>query len=183
MSEGVEYLQPRRALSRTIELHEYDPAWPGVYAHEEELVRAALGDRVVRIEHAGSTSVPGLPAKPIVDMILEVPDTTDEAAYVLDLEAAGYTFFLRERNWFEHRLFRRDEPSVNLHVFSAGCEEFDRMVAFRDHLRADAVDRELYLRTKRELAAREWTYMQDYADAKSAVVADIMRRAMPGELE
>jgi GrpB-like predicted nucleotidyltransferase (UPF0157 family) len=164
-------------LSGAIELHEYDPEWPANYAREERRIREALGDRVVRIEHTGSTSVPGLAAKPIVDIALEVPDSTDEPAYVPALEARGFVLRIREPDWYEHRLFRGPDPNVTVHTFSAGCEEFDRMVLFRDRLRTDDADRALYERTKRELAAREWTYMQQYADAKSEVVREILARA------
>ena len=82
--------------------------------------RLALGDRVVRIEHTGSTSVPGLSAKPIIDISLEVPDSADEETYVPSLEAAGYVLTIREPDWFEHRLFKGPDTNVNLHVFSAG---------------------------------------------------------------
>jgi GrpB-like predicted nucleotidyltransferase (UPF0157 family) len=91
-------------------------------------VTAALGERAVRLEHVGSTSVPGLAAKPIIDIVLEVANSADEATYAQDLEAAGYLLRIREPDWFEHRLFRGFGPRVNLHVFSAGCSETDRMV-------------------------------------------------------
>ena len=173
----VEYVAPRQTLRAPLELHDYDERWPELYAREEAQIRGALGDRVVRLAHTGSTSVAGLAAKAIIDICLEVADTRAEAAYAPDLEVAGYSLLLREPGWYEHRLFRRLDPTAHLHVFPAGCEEFDRMLAFRDRLRADANDREFYERSKRELIGRDWDYMQDYADAKSAVVADIMRRA------
>lgn len=166
-----------RPLTQPIEIREYDPEWPRLYAREEARIRSVLGDRVVRIEHAGSTSVPGLPAKPIVDIVLEVPDSADEATYVPDLEAAGYVVRIREPEWFEHRLFKGPGTNVTVHTFTKGCEEVDRMLRFRDHLRASAADRELYAKAKRELAARDWKYMQQYADAKTAVVREIMGRA------
>jgi GrpB-like predicted nucleotidyltransferase (UPF0157 family) len=166
--------QPHRA---PVELVEYDPEWPALYRHEEERIRAALGERALRVEHAGSTSVPGLAAKPVIDIVLEVADTTDEDAYVPALEAAGYVLRIREPDWFEHRLLKDVDPSVNLHVFPAGCPEVERMLAFRDHLRANEADRELYEQTKRELAGRTWEHVQHYADAKSEVVEQIMARA------
>jgi GrpB-like predicted nucleotidyltransferase (UPF0157 family) len=166
--------KPHRA---PVELVEYDPEWPELYRREEDKIRGALGDRVLSVEHVGSTSVPGLPAKPIIDVNLEVADTTDEDAYVPALEAAGYVLRIREPDWFEHRLFKGVDPAVNLHVFPAGCAELQRMLRFRDHLRADAADRDLYLRTKRELAAQKWEHVQHYADAKSEVVEEIMGRA------
>jgi GrpB-like predicted nucleotidyltransferase (UPF0157 family) len=163
-----------------IELVDYDPAWPGLFAREAKRIRAALGDRVVLLEHTGSTSIPGLAAKPIIDITLAVPDSADEDAYIPALEAAGYVLRIREPDWHEHRVFKGPETNVNLHVFSAGCPEIDRMLRFRDRMRGDAADRELYERTKRELAAKEWRYMQDYADAKTAVVEEIIARAFTG---
>lgn len=123
---------------------------------EATRIRGALGDRVRLLEHVGSTSVPGLSAKPIIDIVLAVPDSADEAAYVPPMEAAGYVLRIREPEWFEHRLFRGTDPSANIHVFTEGTGEIDRMLAFRDWLRNNEGDRLLYERTKRELAAREW---------------------------
>jgi len=168
---------PLSPLSGRLEVRDYDPAWPKAYALQASRVIEALGDRVVALEHVGSTSVPGLSAKPIIDMVLEVTDSADEAAYVPDLEAAGYELRVREPSWFEHRMLRRPDRSVHLHVFPAGCPEARRMVRFRDHLRVSAADRDLYAATKRDLAAREWKYMQQYADAKTGVVEQIMARA------
>lgn len=165
-------------LQRPIEIHDYDPGWPRLYRREEDRLQRVLGERALRIEHAGSTSVPELPAKPIIDIVLEVADSSDEAAYVADLEAGGYMLRLREPDWYEHRLFKGPDTNINLHVFSAGCEETGRMLAFRDWLRGDAADRDLYARVKRELARRDWKYAQQYADAKTAVVSEIMARAL-----
>jgi GrpB-like predicted nucleotidyltransferase (UPF0157 family) len=168
--------EPRR-VDGPIELVEYDPAWPSLFEREAERIRGALGERARLLEHAGSTSVPGLAAKPIIDMVLAVADSSDEDAYLPPLEAAGYVLRIREPDWFEHRVFRGPDTETHLHVFSEGCREIERMLAFRDRLRANDDDRELYERTKRELAGRDWTYMQDYADAKTAVVEEIIARA------
>jgi GrpB-like predicted nucleotidyltransferase (UPF0157 family) len=164
-------------LPREIELRDYDPQWPVLYAREERRIRRVLGDRVVRIEHAGSTSVPGLAAKPIIDIALEVPDSADEAAYVPALEEAGYVLRIREPEWFEHRGFKGPDTPVTVHTFSRGCEEVDRMLLFRDRLRTDPADRALYEAAKRELASRNWRFVQQYADAKSDVVRTILLRA------
>jgi GrpB-like predicted nucleotidyltransferase (UPF0157 family) len=161
-----------------IELADYDPAWPELYEREAARVRSILGDRILVLEHVGSTSVPGLPAKPLIDMLLVVADSADEAAYVDDLEAAGYMLRIREPDCQEHRLLKGPDTNINLHVYSPDAPEPERMLAFRDHLRTDTADRELYLRAKRELAAREWEYVQHYADAKSAVVEQILERAL-----
>lgn len=169
-----------KPLEKPIEIHAYDPEWPRQYEREEARIRSILGDRVVRIEHVGSTSVPRLPAKPIIDIALEVPDSAEEEAYVPDMEAAGYRLHVREPEWFEHRLFKGPDTAVNLHVFAAGSEEVDRMVLFRDWLRGSAADRELYADVKRDLAKRDWKYTQQYADAKTEIVREIMSRAQAG---
>jgi GrpB-like predicted nucleotidyltransferase (UPF0157 family) len=163
----------------TIHLDDYDERWVEWFAGEAIRIRRALGDRAVSIAHVGSTSVPGLAAKPTVDIVMTVVDSAAETAYVPALEAAGYTLRVREPAWFEHRLLKGPGPRVNLHVFSAGCPEVDRMIRFRDHLRANAADRQLYERTKRALAAKRWTYVQHYADAKSDVVAKIWAQIDP----
>jgi GrpB-like predicted nucleotidyltransferase (UPF0157 family) len=128
-------------LSKPIEIRDYDAEWPVLYEREEARIRSVLGERVVRIEHVGSTSVPNLCAKPIIDVVLEVADSAAEETYVPDLEAGGYFLHIREPDWFEHRLLKRPDGNVHLHVFSAGCEEVDAMLRFRDHLRVHAADR------------------------------------------
>lgn len=166
-----------RPLAGPIVIADYDPEWPLRFRREEEKIRAALGDGAFQIEHAGSTSVPGLAAKPIIDIVLVVADSADEDAYVPALEAAGYVLRIREPDWFEHRMFRERDANVNLHALSRGCEEIDRMLVFRDWLREHESDRELYERTKRQLAEKKWKFGQNYADAKTAVVGEIMARA------
>ena len=173
----VEYLQPPTPGDDVVVV-DYDDEWPLEYGRQESRILGALGDAALEVHHAGSTSVPGLAAKPVIDVVLVVADPADEAAYVPALESAGYLFHLRERDWHQHRLLREQAPRVNLHVFGPGCEEVRRMLAFRDHLRHDDGDRALYESTKRELAARRWDRVQDYADAKSEVVADLMGRAL-----
>jgi GrpB-like predicted nucleotidyltransferase (UPF0157 family) len=160
-----------------IDIVEYDPGWPRRFQDEAEKIRVALGERALRIEHVGSTSVPDLPAKAVVDIVLVVADSADEPEFAPALERAGYELRIREPEWFEHRLFKGPGAGVNLHVFSAGCPEIERMVAFRDWLRTNRDDRELYARTKRALAEQEWSRTQDYADAKTGVVREILSRA------
>src|SRR5689334_20440494 len=117
-----------RPLSDRILLVDYDPQWPEVFRREEDRIRKALGPRALRIEHTGSTSVPGLAAKPVIDMLLVVAGSADEPAYVPALEAAGYVLRIREADWFEHRMFKGTAPEAHLHVFSAGCPEIDRVL-------------------------------------------------------
>jgi GrpB-like predicted nucleotidyltransferase (UPF0157 family) len=167
-------------LGGPVTLVDYDPVWPALFDREAARIRAALDDRLRMLEHVGSTSVPGLSAKPIIDVVIAVQDSSDEAAYVPPMEAAGFVLRIREPEWFEHRLFRDADPAANIHVFTEGADEIRRMLAFRDWLRGHEDDRHLYERTKRELAARDWKYVQHYADAKTDVVAEIMERALAG---
>jgi GrpB-like predicted nucleotidyltransferase (UPF0157 family) len=164
-------------LAGKIVIADYDSAWPAWFAREEARIRAALGERVLGLEHVGSTSVPGLAAKPRIDILLVVESSADEASYVPPLEAAGYRLHIREAQWHEHRLLKGPDTDVNLHVFSRDCSEIERMLRFRDWLRANDADRALYERTKRELASRDWKYGQEYADAKTGVVEEILARA------
>src|SRR5947209_5008485 len=154
-------------------LRDYDPEWPELFRREEERIRGALADAVVLLEHVGSTSVPGLAAKPRIDILLVVPSSADETAYVPALEAVGYSLRVRKPDWHEHRVLKAPDVDVNLHVFSPDSPENDRMLSFRNWLRENEADRLLYERTKRELAQRDWKYMQNYADAKTEVVEEI----------
>lgn len=169
-------LTPKQ-LSGKIVLVDYDPAWPHLFVRESERIKSVLGRNALAIEHIGSTSVPGLSAKPIIDILLVVAKSADESSYAPDLEEAGYILGIREPEWHEHRMFKGPDTNINLHVFSQGDDEIERMLIFRDWLRENSTDRDFYLATKRELAQQSWKYVQNYADAKSKVVESIIARA------
>ncbi len=164
--------------SPAIVVADYDPAWPERFRREAAKIRAALGEAALAIEHIGSTAVPGLSAKPIVDVLLVVEDSSNETSYVPALEGAGYVLRVRERDFHEHRMLRTAARDVHVHVFSPGSPEIDRHLLLRDHLRQSEEDRELYARTKRELASRDWPTMQHYAEAKTEVIEGIIARAV-----
>jgi GrpB-like predicted nucleotidyltransferase (UPF0157 family) len=161
-------------LDGPVRLAEYDRGWPALYEREAARIRSVLGERVLRLEHVGSTSVPGLAAKPIIDILLVVADPADEPSYVTPLERAGYRVVIREPGWYQHRALKGPDTDINLHVHPPGSPEIGRHLRFRDWLRAHPTDRGLYERVKRELASRRWTYIQQYADAKTEVIATIM---------
>ena len=167
-------------LTGKIQVVDYDPEWPRLFRREAGRIRSVLGERVLQLEHVGSTSVPGLAAKPIIDILLVVPDSSDEPAYVADLEAAGYVLVIREPEWYQHRCFKGPDTNVNLHVYSPGCPEIERNLVFRGRLRGHPEDRAHYQRVKRELAERDWTYVQEYADAKTEVVEATIAQARGG---
>lgn len=165
-------------MSQTISIIDYDPAWPQTFARETRRIGAILGPQALRIEHTGSTSVPGLAAKPVIDIVLVVADSSIEDAYVPLLESAGYPLRIREPEWHQHRMFKGPDADINLHVFSLRCPEIDRMLLFRDWLRANDRDRDRYQRTKIELARNHWDSVQDYADTKTRVIEEIIGRAL-----
>ncbi len=159
---------------REIQIVDYDAAWPKKFEAHARVIADALGGSALRIEHVGSTSVPGLAAKPIIDILVVVPDSADESVYLPRLEAAGYVLRVREPDWNEHRMLRTPEKDVHVHIYSDGCPEIQRYLTFRDRLRRNIGDRRRYERTKRELAAREWPDMNDYAEAKTEVIESII---------
>ena len=159
-----------------VSLHEHDERWPARYLEHRARILDALraSGGPVGVHHIGSTSVPGLAAKPIVDVLVVVDDVTAEEDHVEPLLAAGYVLRVREPG---HRLVRTPERDAHVHVFEEGHPAIDEYFLLRDHLRADAADRELYASTKRALLAQRWDDMNDYADAKTAVIAAITARA------
>jgi GrpB-like predicted nucleotidyltransferase (UPF0157 family) len=161
-----------------IYLATYDPAWPAQYEDEAAKIRAALGERTLALEHVGSTSIPGLSAKPIIDIILCVADSSDEDAYVPLLTAQGYRLHLREPEWEQHRVMKGDNPLVNLHVFTLGSPELARMVGFRNRCRNHPEELRLYKGVKEGLARQTWRHVQHYANAKGEVVEAIIARAL-----
>ncbi|WP_258724688.1 GrpB family protein [Cellulomonas sp. NS3] len=176
--DGLEWVAPPQGGPITVTAH--DPAWADAYEELAARVRRALGDRVLALEHVGSTSVPGLDAKPIIDLDLTVPDSTDEAAYRAPLEAEGFTLSLRERAWHEHRVFAHAEPRAHLHVWSPDCPEVVRHRLFRDWLREHPEDRAAYAAAKHAavdaLRVRGGGSGMDYNALKEPVVHEILER-------
>jgi GrpB-like predicted nucleotidyltransferase (UPF0157 family) len=148
--------------------------WPERFARERARIAAALDRKAELIEHIGSTSVPGLDAKPIVDILVAVA-APDDPAVCAALEGAGYV--LRVDEGAEHRMFRTPERDVHVHLWVAGSPDVTRHLEFRDRLRSSDADRDAYARLKRRLAEREWDDVNDYADAKGPLIGEILERA------
>ncbi|WP_205314606.1 GNAT family N-acetyltransferase [Nocardioides houyundeii] len=158
---------------REIVVSPYDDTWPVTFGEHEARIREAVGAATVQVEHIGSTSVPGLAAKPIIDILLVVPDITAEEDYLDQLLAAGYQLRTREPG---HRLVRPPTRDVHVHVLEVGHGGIEDYLVLRERLRSDEADRALYERTKRALAARDWPDTNAYADAKTEVIAGILAR-------
>ncbi|KAI1816834.1 GrpB domain protein [Poronia punctata] len=168
-----------RRPQKPLEIVDYNPEWPSMFAEVEKRIRDALGDRAVVIQHVGSTSVPGLSAKDIIDVDLAVPDPTDEDSYVPALQAAGFKFLLREPKWHQHRLFYIESPYTNLHVFGPDSSEMVRHRMFRDWMREHPGDRELYVAAKKkavEATNAVGGITQQYTDHKEPVIWEILGR-------
>jgi GrpB-like predicted nucleotidyltransferase (UPF0157 family) len=159
---------------RAVVIRDYDEAWPERFTDVQIRVRAALGCAAVRVEHIGSTAVPGLAAKPIVDVLVTVVDPDDEPAFRPALETLGYQLRVREPG---HRMFRTAARDVHVHVWADSDAEVERYLRFRDRLRASSEDRAAYERLKRDLAERDWSDMNYYADAKGSLISAILDRA------
>ena len=159
---------------RELVLLEHDPRWATTYAEHERRIRSALGPAAVQVEHIGSTSVPGLAAKPIIDVLVVVDDLTAEEDYLPALLGVGYVLRVREPG---HRLARTPSRDANVHVLGRGDPAAEDYLLFRDRLRSSPEDRELYERTKRALVEQDWPDTNAYADAKTEVVEAIKERA------
>jgi GrpB-like predicted nucleotidyltransferase (UPF0157 family) len=166
---------------REIRIVDYDFEWPAKFERHARIITRAVGGPILRIEHIGSTSVPGLAAKPIIDILVVVPDSANESAYLPQLEAAGYVLRVREPDWNEHRMFRTLDRDVHIHMYSVGCPEIQRNLTFRDRLRSSAEDRSRYEQVKRGLAAKDWPDMNAYALAKTEAIESIIAAAQGAE--
>lgn len=163
---------------REIVIFDYDPQWLSQFQKHADILKKALLGKAISIDHVGSTSIPKLAAKPIIDIIVVVEDSGNEASYLPALLEAGYVLRVREPDWHQHRMFRTPELDVHIHIFSAGCLEIKRQLAFRDWLRRNDDDRVLYESVKRELAKGSWVDMNAYAQAKSEVVEQVIARSL-----
>lgn len=160
-------------LDGPVVLLTYDPQWAAMFASEAAIIREALGERALVLEHIGSTAVPGLSAKPCIDILLAVEVSADEDAYLPALDAAGFVLRMRHPDWHEHRVFKSERINVNLHVWSNGSSEIERHITFRDWLREHPEDRDLYAAAKQRIASGHLQTMTEYADAKNEVVKAI----------
>jgi len=158
----------------TLVISHYDSAWPSRFAELGARIESALGAGALAVEHIGSTSVPGLAAKPIIDVLVVVADVAEERSYVPALEDAGFVLRVREAG---HRMFRTPDKDVHIHVYSSGDQAIRDYLDLRDWLRVDESDRTLYADVKRDLAKRPWSDMNHYAEAKSDVIRQVLGRA------
>ncbi|MCH7342003.1 GrpB family protein [Pelomonas sp. CA6] len=164
-----------RPRVESIEVQPHDPSWLSTFRELGQALAAALSERARAIEHVGSTAVPGLAAKPVIDIDLIVEDPDDEDAYLPALQSLGYVLTVRERSWYGHRMLRLEAPRAHVHVFGRRCPEHVRHLLFRDWLREHPEERERYAEAKQRARVGVDT-AQAYNQRKEAVVRDIYRR-------
>lgn len=178
--EGQSPYIPGAGPSHHVEIVDPSEAWPEWFDLLAERIQGALGWRALEIEHVGSTAVQGLPAKPIIDIDLIVADPNDESSYVPALERVGFELRVREPWWFGHRVLRHLEPTCHLHVFGYDSPEVVKHRIFRDWLRANQSDRDLYADTKRAAAAlarNAGEHSMQYNARKERIIREIYHRA------
>ena len=177
---GADRWVPGAAPATGIELTNPDPEWPRRYDDLAGRIRAALGWRMLQLEHVGSTAVPGLAAKPVIDIDLTVADPDREQDYIPALETMGFQLVIREPWSYGHRALVTDEPRCNLHVFGFDSPEPVRHRIFRDWLRGNPAERDRYAAAKLQAAsaanaARE--HVMQYNARKQQVIREIYHRA------
>ena len=161
-------------IHEAVELQPYDPAWPVMFAGECEAIRTALGPLALEVEHIGSTAIPGLPAKPVIDILVAVRKLEDAAACIAPLQALGYTFIDYPQN-IDRRFFRKGAPRTHhLHIVEQGSVSYREHLAFRDTLRRDPALRQEYLELKTSLARQYRTDRARYSDSKTAFVQRVL---------
>lgn len=163
---------------RDIVIEEYNNIWPELFEIQKKKICRVLGDAVLRIEHIGSTAVPGLSAKPIIDILIVLEKPQNEETYLPVLTQLGYELRVREPDFDEHRMMRTPERDVHIHFYPYYSKEIDRYLIFRDQLRSNSTDRKLYEQTKRKLSEQEWDDTNDYAEAKSKIVEAIIVKGL-----
>jgi GrpB-like predicted nucleotidyltransferase (UPF0157 family) len=177
---GADPYVPGQKPSTDFAVVPYDPAWPAAYEVIAARLKKALGDAALRIEHVGSTAVPGLEAKPVIDVDLTVADNHDEDAYVPALERLGFTLLIRGYWWYGHRLLIHQNPRANVHIWAPNCPEAARHLIFRDWLREHPGERQRYVDAKHAAAeqihSRHGT-TNDYNAHKQAAIREIYARA------
>jgi GrpB-like predicted nucleotidyltransferase (UPF0157 family)/anthranilate/para-aminobenzoate synthase component II len=166
----------RPASGRSYAIVDPDPSWPERFEEEAAGIREALGDLAVRIDHVGSTAVPGLRAKPIIDVQVSLRSMSPRAPWRDALVAAGYAYRLDPTS-VDHEFVSRDDADgtrlVNVHLCPAGSEWERRHLWFRDRLRAHPDERDAYAALKDELAARHPDDVHTYSDAKTAFIRSV----------
>ncbi|SCF44074.1 GrpB family protein [Micromonospora saelicesensis] len=167
--------EPPRTWESVV-IEEYDGAWAQRFIAVRSSLTEALGGLIIGVEHVGSTAVPGLAAKPVIDVDLVIEDTADESGYLPALQRLGYRLVLREPWWHGHRMLLSPAEDVNLHVWPQGAPEPVRHLLFRDWLRSHPHDRERYAATKRRVARDTEHRPRDYSLAKNDVIDEIYAR-------
>lgn len=159
-------------------LEKYDPAWPALFEKEKKLILEACGGRIHSVEHIGSTSVPGLGAKPIIDILLGVTKLQDIIDSIPALEELGYKYKSDFEHTMPYRRYFSKPDAYHIHSVEITSEFWKRHMNFRNYLRTHDDVRDDYFRLKASLAEKEWDDRNDYAFAKTEFIQGIEKKAL-----
>lgn len=169
-----------RPARRGLHIVDYNPSWVKDFSDLQFRIREALGPVALDVHHVGSTSVPGLSARSVIDVDLVVADPADEASYVPALEAAGFTLYFRQPAYYGHRFLGCQTPDTNIHVYGPNCPDTARHLIFREWLNEHPEDRDKYAAVKREVAAvaeEKSETGNQYGKRKEWVIREILDKA------
>lgn len=166
-------------MNRRVEVVLHNPGWPGQFQEEAERLTAVLGTEIITIHHFGSTAIPGIPAKPVIDMLIEVRDIEKIDAFNEALARMGYEamgeFGIRGRRFFRRQ--KDGRRTHHVHVYQVDNPEIARHLNFRDYMRVHPVEAAAYGRLKVQLAQRFPWNMESYVAGKGDFVCEIERKA------
>jgi len=164
-----------------IELSAYNPEWTSMYNQTKELFLNSFGDKIDAIEHIGSTSVPGLGAKPIIDILLGVRKLHEAESFIPKMHELGFEYISKYEDVMPERRYfvKREHGKSTHHVHSVEVDSpfWKRHLLFRDYLRMNDDVRDAYFKLKKELSDKEWSDSNDYADAKTEFIRNIEKEA------
>lgn len=162
-------------------IEEYNPEWSKMFAKEKQVLSAILPNPV-RIEHIGSTSIEGLGAKPVIDIMIGLNDFSTVDTLIPHIKSVAYNYVSEFESQMPYRrFFTKDSNGVrthHIHMVEANTEFWHRHLAFRDYLRAHVVDKDAYYKLKKELFLLEWRDTSEYAQAKTFFIRNIEQKAL-----
>lgn len=170
-------------MSSAVMIVDYDPQWPILYEEEKARILGVIGHKVVAIEHIGSTAVPGLGAKPIIDIMVAVRHLSEAEQCIEPLQSVGYEYVPEHEDFIpERRYFRKGHPETHrhLHIVEPTSDFWERHLFFRDYLRAHPKVARQYYELKRQLATKSGSDRQTYTDAKTPFIESVITRARAG---
>jgi len=179
----VRRLDKKITVKRSVEIVDYDPKWPVIYAKEKDRILSKIGNKIISLEHVGSTAVQGLGAKPIIDIMVAVRRLSDAEECIKPLRSIGYEYFPEhEKEIPERRYFQKGPEGIpnkhfHLHMVEQDSDFRQKQLLFRDYLRLHPNVAEQYCKLKRELARKYVSDREAYTEAKTSFIESVITEA------